>query len=322
VTGRCEKAPSTVGDAPSAVGDAPNTVGDAPSTVGEAPNTVGDAPSTTGDALRWGAQALAPAVPRPHSEAERLLAFVCHQARTALLAHPEWSLTAKQAAAFAAAVHQRARGVPLPYILGKIEFFGLTFTVTPDVLIPRPETELLVERALIWLARHRAATIVDVGTGSGCIAIALASQYPAQRILAIDRAIAALRVAQTNARRHHCETAITLIHGDLLTPIGAPVDLVLSNPPYVADPEWAALPASVRREPADALLGGPEGLGVIRRLLAQARSRLAQGGCLLMEIGEKQGNAVRALAQTAFPDAAIAIQPDLAGKDRVLEVFT
>ncbi|MBN1247968.1 MAG: peptide chain release factor N(5)-glutamine methyltransferase [Anaerolineae bacterium] len=272
-------------------------------------------------ALHWATQALSAVTYRPHAEAERLLAHVLRHTRTALLAHPEWAVAQAQAAAYIEAVRRRATGLPLPYILGEIEFFGLTFTVTPGVLIPRPETELLVERAIDWLRAHRARTLVDVGTGSGCIAIAVAAQYPGQRVIAVDLSLKALRVAQANSLRHHVTAAVTWVQGDLLDPVGAPIEMILSNPPYVADPEWERLPYSVRQEPARALLAGPEGLDAIERLLRQAMSRLATGGCMLVEIGETQGNAVRALAQAAFPCAEVTILPDLAGKERVLEVL-
>ncbi len=271
-------------------------------------------------ALRWAGDQLAPHADRPQTEAELLLAHLLHQPRTYLRAHPEAILTPQQAADYVAYVQRRAAGEPLPYITGQIEFFGLLFAVTPDVLIPRPETEILVEAALNWVKAHPDAVAVDVGTGSGCIAVALAVHAPTLRLYATDISAAALQVARANAERHTVAQRIAFLEGDLLTPLPEPVDLILSNPPYVAEGEWSTLPLSVQREPRAALLAGVEGLDAIRRLLTQAQTCLKPGGRMLVEIGERQGTAVRSLAQAAFPTAHIVVFPDLAGKDRLLSI--
>ncbi len=270
--------------------------------------------------LRWASAYLSAHTDRPHVEAELLLAHLLDCPRVYLWAHPEALLTPQQAADYATSVRRRAAGEPLPYITGQIEFFGLTFTVTPDVLIPRPETETLVEAALDWVQAHPDAVAVDVGTGSGCIAAALAVQAPSLRLYATDISPAALRVARANAERHNVAERITFLEGDLLAPLPEPVGLIVSNPPYVADDEWDALPLSVQQEPRLALLSGADGLDAIRRLLAQAQTRLQPGGLMLIEIGERQGEAAQALAQAAFPKADVAILPDLAGKDRILKI--
>jgi release factor glutamine methyltransferase len=275
-----------------------------------------------GEALLWGARKLVRISERPQLEAELLLTELRQCDRTTLFAHPEWELGRVQIRRYAEAVRRRTEGTPLPYITGHIEFFGLEFAVAPAVLIPRPETELLVERAMNWLQRHPSRRIADIGTGSGCIAVTLAVMQQALHIAAGDISAAALAVAQTNAQRHGVAARVTCIQADLLTPFTGPLDLILSNPPYVADPEWEQLPDSVRQEPRSALLAGPQGLDLIRRLLSQARHRLAPGGCMLVEIGEEQKNAVQALAQTAFPKASINVLPDLAGKPRLLEVIS
>jgi release factor glutamine methyltransferase len=271
--------------------------------------------------LQWASSLLSAHTDRPHVEAELLLAHLLHQPRAYLWAHPEATLTPQQAADYAACVQRRAAGEPLPYITGQIEFFGLMFTVTPDVLIPRPETETLVEAALAWLTAHSDAVAVDVGTGSGCIAVALAVHAPSLRLYATDISPAALQMARANAERHEVAERITFLEGDLLIPLPEPVHLIVSNPPYVADDEWDALPLSVQQEPRLALLSGADGLDAIRRLLAQAQSRLVPGGLMLVEIGERQGVATQALARAAFTRADVSILPDLAGKDRVLEII-
>ncbi len=277
-----------------------------------------NATRTVGGAIKWAARRLHPTSPR--LEAELLLAHLLQRARPYLLAHPEASLTPEQAATYAAHIARRAGGEPLPYITGRVEFYGLDFTVTPAVLIPRPETELLVEEALVWLQDHPQATAADIGAGSGCIAVTLAVQTPALRLIATDCSLAALSVARANAERHGVAVRITFLEGDLLAPLLAPVELLVSNPPYVAEDEWDALPSSVRREPRAALLAGPEGLDALRRLLGQAPEFLRSGGLLLIEIGERQGTAARALAQAAFPHADVRILTDLAGKERLLRV--
>lgn len=270
--------------------------------------------------LRWASSLLSAHTDRSHVEAELLLAHLLNQPRTYLWAHPEATLTPQQAADYVACVRRRAAGEPLPYITGQIEFFGLIFGVTPDVLIPRSETEILVEVALDWVKAHPDAVAVDVGTGSGCIAVALAVGAPSLRLYATDISPAALRVACANAERHNVAERITFLEGDLLAPLPEAVDLIVSNPPYVTEEEWDALPLSVRQEPRTALLSGADGLDAIRRLLQQAQTRLRSGGLMLVEIGERQGKAAQALAQAAFPKADVAILPDLAGKDRVLKI--
>ena len=275
---------------------------------------------TIASTLRWASSLLAGHTDRPQVEAELLLAHLLDQPRTYLYAHPEAPLTSEQAMTYASWVERRAADEPLPYITEQIEFFGLMFAVTPDVLIPRPETEILVEAALAWLEVHPAATVVDVGTGSGCIAVALAVHAPTLHLFATDISRVALDVARTNAERHDVAGRITFIEGDLLTPLPEPLHLIVSNPPYIADGEWYALPVSVQQEPRCALLAGVDGLDVIRRLVQQARPRLAPGGLMLVEIGEWQGEAAQALAQAAFSKADVSILPDLAGKDRVLKV--
>ena len=279
-----------------------------------------NAARTVGGTIKWAVRRLRPLTDTPRLEAELLLTHLLQRARSYLLAHPEAILTPEQAATYVAHVARRAGGEPLPYITGRVEFYGLDFTVTPAVLIPRPETELLVEEALLWLQEHPRAIAADIGAGSGCIAVTLAARAPLLRLVATDCSPAALTVARANAARHGVAGRIAFLEGDLLAPLPAPVELLVSNPPYVAENEWDALPPSVRREPRAALLAGPEGLDALRRLLDQAPALLRPGGLLLVEIGERQGAAARALAQAAFPRADVRILTDLAGKERLLRV--
>ncbi len=272
---------------------------------------------SVGVALREGAARLRAVTDAPRLEAEVLLACATDLSRTVLLGHPEWQLAANQVETYRQWIDRRADGSPLPYLTGRVEFYGLEFAVTPDVLIPRPETETLVDLAL----QRRPGVVVDVGTGSGCIAVALAAHLPRVLVYATDLSAAALRVAAANVRRHGLWDRVRLVQADLLCPLRGPVDLVVSNPPYVADEERPSLPRSVRRhEPRLALDGGRDGLAVMRRLLASAPRILRRGGSLLVEIGAARGEAAAALARSLLPGAQVVIHPDLAGRDRVLEV--
>lgn len=224
------------------------------------------------------------------------------------------------AAALGALVVRRATGEPVAYLTGTREFYGRTFRVTPDVLIPRPETELLVERALALVDERppTALTIVDVGTGSGCIAVTLAAERPLLHVIATDTSEAALLVAGTNAQRHGVADRLELRAGSLLSGVGA-ADLVVSNPPYIALSERDSLMRDVRDfEPATALFGGSDGLAVIRALVTAAWETLRPGGTLLLEIGAGQAEAVRQLVSSAG-FAAVRIRMDLAGHPRIAE---
>ena len=274
---------------------------------------------SVGQALQEAATHLLPATDTPRLEAEVLLGHVMGVSRATLLAHPERLVTSDQESRYTELIARRAAHYPLPYLTGRSEFYGLDFLVTPEVLIPRPETELLVDLALA----RRPASVVDVGTGSGCVAIALAVHLPRALVYAIDASAAALAVARLNADRHGVAGRVQLMAGDLLTPRPRLVDLIVSNPPYVAADEWAALPVSVRdHEPRLALDGGTDGLVIIQRLLSEAPAVLRPGGVLLIEIGARQGDAASYLALTAFPGSTVRVHADLAGHDRVLEVET
>ncbi len=244
-----------------------------------------------------------------------LAACVLEKNSAWLIAHADEAPSAGSEKAFAALAGRRARGEPMAYILGEREFYGLVFHVTPAVLIPRPETELLVELALARISADAVARVLDLGTGSGAIAIALAKRRPKARMTAVDVDYPSLGVARENARRH--KVRVRLFCGDWFGPLPHETfDLVVSNPPYVAagDPHLSA--GDVRFEPRRALLGGTDGLACIRIIVAEARRHLCAGGCLLIEHGYDQAEACRALLEAAGY-RQVQSWPDLAGIVRV-----
>ncbi|NWG15474.1 MAG: peptide chain release factor N(5)-glutamine methyltransferase [Chloroflexi bacterium] len=254
----------------------------------------------------------------PGYEAHALLGALLQTDRAALLAHPERPLTPEQADRFAALVGRLAAGEPLPYLVGRQAFYDRDFFVTPDVLIPRPETELLIEEALAFARRQPDLTMVDVGTGSGALAVTLAARLPAARVIATDISPAALEVARRNAEQHAAR--VDLLPGDLLQPLierQIKVNLLLANLPYIASGDLPALAVS-RHEPRLALDGGADGLDLIRRLLVQAPAVCHPGARLLLEIGADQGAAALALVLAAFPAASARLLRDLAGHDRAI----
>jgi release factor glutamine methyltransferase len=252
-------------------------------------------------------------------DAQVLLARVLDRPRSWVMAHPEVSLTRKRVAALETLVTRLEGGAPLPYVLGRWEFFGLQFEVTPDVLIPRPETELLVERAIGWLQAHpdrrRAA---DIGTGSGCIGIALAANVPELRVTATDISAEALKMARRNAMKNGVSHHVEFMCCDLFPP-ELEFDLIVANLPYIPSRTLHTLPI-FGREPTLALDGGTDGLDLIRRFLTAAPDRLVPGGLLLMEIEAAEGSAALSLACDTFAEAEIHLHKDLAGRDRILEV--
>ena len=263
----------------------------------------------------------AASVPEARREAGSLLSFVIGKDRTFLISHGEDALEDAALDRFRETVARRAEGEPLQYITGVQDFYGREFRVTPDVLIPRPETELLVEAALEAIAGVSAPLICDVGTGSGCIAVTLLCERRDARAVAVDVSEAALAIAADNARRHGVDERIELrvsdcFHG--LEPVA--FDVVVSNPPYVSAHALAGLQREVRdHEPLIALSPGADGLSVIRRLLHDAPGFLKPGGHLIMEIGFDQGEAVQQLID---PNVwrLVEIRPDLQGIPRILVV--
>ncbi len=221
-------------------------------------------------------------------------------------------------------IERRIGRQPLAYIIGRREFYGLEFSVSPAVLIPRQETELLVDIALEF-ARQRSEdgiSVADIGTGSGAIAVALAVNLPNAQLYATDCSKSALAVADRNRRKHGVAHRVCLLEGDLLLPLSQPVDLIISNPPYIATNLMPGLAPEVRMEPRVALDGGEGGIEVIRRLFVQAPSKLKAGGCLIVEISPEQLNAVCEMARARFPAADISFANDLLGLPRCVIVST
>lgn len=268
--------------------------------------------------------------PTPDLDGQVLLAHVTGSPRATLVAFPERALDADVAARYASLVARRARGEPVAYLIGHREFFGLDFLVDARVLVPRPETELLVEAALADLRARLAANpshpprVADIGTGSGAIALALAVSEPRLPLVyATDVSADALALAGENARRLGVAERVRCLRGDLLAPLPEPVDVLVANLPYIAPADAATLPVDVRMyEPALALYGAEDGLGHLRRLLAAASAVLRPGASLYLEIGYDQGSAVLALARAAFPGADARLVSDYAGLDRVVRVGT
>ena len=252
-------------------------------------------------------------VESPRETAEALLRYFLRTDRAGLYARAE-GLDTRTAKLYGRALCQRCHGVPLQYLTGEQQFLDLVLGVAPGVFVPRPETEVLVERSLEVLQGAEAPAVVDVGTGTGAVALAIKRRRPDASVYATDVSEDAVEVARANASRHDLE--VTVVHGDLLSPLPAElrgrVDLVASNPPYVTREEYESLPAEVRAEPYEALVGGTDVHG---RLSAEAPDWLRPGGWLVMEIGTAQAGEVRDLVARRFQD--VEVLPDLAGRDRV-----
>ena len=260
----------------------------------------------------------------PSLDAQVLLAEITGKSRAWLLAHPNAELHPKQQGKLDKARDRLEAGEPLPYVLGHWEFYGLDFFVNTHTLIPRPETELMVEQALEWLQAHPGKhRVADIGTGSGCIAISLAVNIPELHITTIDISSEALKVARSNAEKHAVINQIEFIEADLLSSPAShtPLHVICANLPYIPSKTLVGL-SVFGREPTLALDGGPDGLSLIRRLLPQAVQNLASEGLLLLEIEHTQGQAVLNLAQKFFPQAQINLLPDLAGHDRLIRIET
>jgi|SRR5437867_735403 len=252
-------------------------------------------------ALAEGAGVLATnGVTEPRLEASSLLAHTTSRDRAFIITHADDVLPPVQLETFRFLIARRAAGEPLQYLTGHQEFFKLDFEVTRDVLIPRPETELVVETSLELLRDQHKPLIADIGTGSGCIAVSLLHELPNAKAVATDTSTAALEVARRNAERHGISGRLTFIESDCLEGLSGQQQftLIVSNPPYVSDKEMQHLQREVRFEPRAALAGGPDGLSIIRRLLRGAPKFLRAGGHLVFEFGFGQEELLRKLIDT------------------------
>jgi release factor glutamine methyltransferase len=253
-------------------------------------------------------------------DAQVLLASILHRDRSWVLAHPEFELAITDITQLEETFLQLENSTPISYIIGRAHFYGLEFHVTPDVLIPRPETELLVDNAIHWCQKHQYHhLILDVGTGSGCIAISLAVHLPHTKIIAVDISMNALRVANYNAVLHNVNERCNFLQSDLITPISGKFGLICANLPYIPSAKLTSLTVA-RNEPITALDGGESGLVLIQKLLQESIPIAADRVCLLLEVEAEQGVAASELARKYYPDAIIDVKKDLSGLDRLLVI--
>jgi release factor glutamine methyltransferase len=281
-------------------------------------------PGVRGTLARGIAYLEAASVPSSPLAAELLLLHLLGHDRAWLYAHPEDALSSGELAQYDDLLRRRAEGVPVQYLTGRQEFWGLEFEVNPSVLIPRPETEHLIEVALEQLSnrRNEPLRIADVGTGSGCIAVALAREFPQAQIVATDISAAALEVARRNAARHGMQDRISMVRTNLLQSYldaAELFDLIASNPPYVGRAEQGNLQREVvEHEPHQALFAGEDGLNVYPEIIAQAARLLKPGGLLVVELGYGQAENVSGMIAKDAGWTRVSIAPDLAGIPRVL----
>lgn len=262
-------------------------------------------------------------IPDARLEAEVLVMNVMRMPRQSIFAEQETEVSAQQQESLNSLLARRYRREPLAYILGMREFYGINVFLTPSVLIPRPETEGLVEHALFMSMmgmESRELVIADVGTGSGAIAINLAIHLPAAKIFAVDVLDEVLDVAAYNIRLHGVGDRVTLGIGDLLDAVPERVDLIVANLPYIPSDRIPTLQPEVRQEPVVALDGGADGLDLIRRLLTQAENKLKPNGIILLEMDPEQIPVVQSLVKHHFPKGSTSVETDLSGMNRILTI--
>jgi release factor glutamine methyltransferase len=276
---------------------------------------------TIAQALQHSLTALVEVSDTPNLDAQILLAHCFDKSRAWILTHPEANLTESIYSALLKNIELLEKGTPLPYVLGDWEFYGLDFTLTPDTLIPRPETELLVEQAINWLDLHPEHQLaVDLGTGSGCIAISITKVNPDLTVIATDISYPALKVARKNSVRHKVSDRVFFLQTDLFPPIARQFDLIIANMPYIPTQTLDTLKVS-KGEPKLALDGGAKGLDLISRVLKESPAHLKPGGIVLIEIESSQGSEALSISRGAFPSAEINLLQDLSGFDRLITIF-
>jgi len=258
-------------------------------------------------------------VENPRLDAEVLLSHIIGKDRLYLYVHFDQPLEERELAAFREAVKKRVARLPVAYIIGNKEFMGLDFEVSPAVLIPRPDTEILVETALKRLATIDSPRILDIGTGSGAICVSMLVKLPSARGIAVDISPAALSVAKSNADRHQVTERLTFCLGDLFVPVADQVfNAILSNPPYIREADIAGLTPEVRQEPSQALVGGKDGLDFYRRIINGGKKYLATGGFIAMEVGVGQAQLVAVMAEHTGFFKVSEIVKDYGGIERVV----
>lgn len=271
--------------------------------------------------------------PTPRLDAELLLAYVLRTDRTYIATNPNEIVSSNHSEIFQKMILRRQKREPLAHIIGEKEFYGFNFKVTKDTLIPRPETELIVDIALKLIFEKTIDSIVDVGTGSGCIIISLAKEVykrnsslaKSMTWLATDTSKKAMNIATTNHKQLLANTdiSINLLHGSLLAPVQRKVDLIISNPPYIPKSVYETLEVNVKNfEPKDSLIGGETGTEIIQLLFLEANEKLNVGGTILLEINYDQADTVKKLTKRSFPNATVEIVKDYAGLDRIAIIQT
>ncbi|MEO5953898.1 MAG: peptide chain release factor N(5)-glutamine methyltransferase [Chloroflexia bacterium] len=276
---------------------------------------------TIAEALRWGKERLSLHSTTPRLDAEVMLTHLLSIDRAALLARFEQSLNLSTEDSYRLLVARREQGEPIAYITGHKEFYGLDLIITKDVLVPRPETESVVDICLAALPKDNLARFADIGIGSGAILVSVTVNRPNIRAYGTEISAAACAVAQQNCERHGISKSVQLFVGNLLDPIPEPLDVIAANLPYVSPGE--AEPDVATWEPQIAVFGGDEdGAATIRQFLDQAPRYILPGGTIVMEVAYSQGKSVSALAQVAFPTANIEVRKDLAGYDRIIIIKT
>lgn len=275
---------------------------------------------TVTQALQESTESLTKVSETPSLDGQTLLAHILGKPRTWLLTHPDENLSPQALSNFQKDINLLAEGIPLPYVLGRWEFYGLEFIVTPDTLIPRPETETLVEQAITWLSNKPDRRLgADLGTGSGCIAVALAKHVRNLSIIATDISAQALTVARSNTIHHQVSDRVHCLQADLFPPVDCQFDLICANLPYIPTGTLRTLKI-FGKEPGLALNGGVAGLELFSRFLNGAPGLIAPGGLILIEIESSQGLRAESFAHQVFPKAEIRLLVDLAGHNRLVAI--